>query len=106
MSMNLGISARDASDALRAGSIRLIDVRTEEEHAIAHIEGATLFTRELAQEMVNWPKDTPIVFHCHHGSRSLDAAHYMVQQGFSNVKSMNGGIDAWSVEIDPSVPRY
>ena len=106
MTSNIGISVREVAEALRGGAIRLIDVRTEEEHAIAHIEGATLLTDQLAQQILTWPKDTPIVLHCHMGGRSMDAARYLTQQGFTNVKSMNGGIDAWSIEIDPVVPRY
>ena len=52
------------------------------------------------------PKDTPIVFHCHLGQRSLDAASYFAGHGFKNVRSMTGGIDAWSSEVDESILRY
>ena len=55
---------------------------------------------------MRWPQDTPIVFDCHHGQRSLDAASYFAGHGFTEVRSMTGGIDAWAVEVDPSVPRY
>ena len=85
---------------------RLVDVRTPEEWALARIEGATLNTEEQAQEMMRWPKDTPIVFYCHLGQRSLDAASYLAGHGFKNVRSMTGGIDAWSLDVDSSVPRY
>ena len=85
---------------------RLVDVRTPEEWALARIQGATLNTEELAQEMMLLPKDTPIVFHCHLGQRSLDAASYFTGHGFKNVRSMTGGIDAWSSEVDESIPRY
>jgi rhodanese-related sulfurtransferase len=50
--------------------------------------------------------DKPIVTHCHLGMRSLQAAAFLRQQGFDDVKSMAGGIDAWAERIDPSVPRY
>jgi len=73
---------------------------------LARIEGATLSTEELAQEMMRWPKDTPIVFYCHLGQRSLDAASYFAGHRFSNVRSMTGGIDAWSLDVDSSVPSY
>ena len=85
---------------------RLVDVRTREEWELARIQGATLNTEELAQEMMRLPKDTPIVFHCHLGQRSLDAASYFAGHGFKNVRSMTGGIDAWSNEVDESIPRY
>ncbi len=85
---------------------RLIDVRTPVEWQTAKIGGAALLTEELAREIPEWPKETPIVFYCHHGERSLDAAAYFAGHGFTNVKSMTGGIDAWSIAVDPSVPRY
>lgn len=85
---------------------RLIDVRTSEEWELARIPGATLITEELAQEIMRWPKDVPIVFYCHLGSRSLEAASDFAGHGFTNVRSMIGGIDAWSLEVDSSVPRY
>lgn len=85
---------------------RLVDVRTREEWELARIQCATLNTEELAQEMMRLPKDTPIVFHCHLGQRSLDAASYFAGHGFKNVRSMTGGIDAWSSEVDESILRY
>jgi rhodanese-related sulfurtransferase len=63
-------------------------------------------TEALAQEMMRWAKDTPIVFYCHMGQRSLDAASYFAGHGFTNIHSMTSGIDAWSIEVDSSVPRY
>lgn len=85
---------------------RLVDVRTPEEWELARIQGATLISEEQAQEMMRWPKDTRIVFYCHLGQRSLDAASYFAGHGFNNVQSMTGGIDAWSLHVDSSVPRY
>ena len=85
---------------------RLVDVRTQEEWELARIHGATLNTESLAQEMMRLPRDTSIVFHWHLGQRSLDAASYFVGHGFKNVRSMTGGIDAWSSEVDASIPRY
>ena len=85
---------------------RLIDVRTPAEWELARIEGATLMTEALAEVMMRWPKDTPIVCYCHLGQRSLDAASYFAGHGFTEVRSMTGGIDTWSLQVDPSVPRY
>ena len=102
------ISPEELAERLRAGGqIPLIDVRSREEWETVHIDGATFFTQELMQEMMSeWPKDREIVFVCHHGVRSLDAASYFAGHGFEHVRSMTGGIDAWSVEVDPELPRY
>jgi rhodanese-related sulfurtransferase len=87
--------------------IELLDVRTPEEYAFTHIEGARLVTEELAQEILQqWPKDTPIVVHCHLGVRSQAAASFLIDEGYTNVRSLAGGIDAWSCQIDPTVLRY
>lgn len=100
-------SPQDVAAALRSSTPpRLIDVRTPEELELARIDGATLMTEALAQVMMHWPKDTPVVFYCHRGQRSLDAASYLAGHGFKNVRSMTGGIDAWSLEVDSAVPRY
>ena len=101
------ISPQEVHEALESNAIRLIDVRGEDEWNAARIEGATLASRELVDEMMaSWDKDTPIVFYCHSGVRSLNAVHFFAQKGFTDVKSMAGGIDAWSLTIDPNVPRY
>ena len=87
--------------------LRLIDVREPEEQAIAMIDDALPATQTLMQEMLDsWPKETPIVTCCHHGMRSLDAASYLIGHGFTNVRSLTGGLDAWAEEIDSSMTRY
>jgi len=86
--------------------IELVDVRTDEERAIAHIEGSRLLDADLHRELLALARDTPIVFQCHHGIRSQMAAEYFEQQGFSNLFNLSGGIDAWSQLVDPAVPRY
>jgi rhodanese-related sulfurtransferase len=85
---------------------RLIDVRTPAEWELARIQGATLMTEALVEVAMRWPKDTPLVFYCHLGQRSLDAASYFAGHGFTDLGSMTGGIEAWSLQVDPSVPRY
>ena len=86
---------------------RLIDVRQPEEQAIVKLDGALSLTQELGQEMMtDWPKDTPIVFYCHHGIRSLEAASYFIGHGLTNIRSLRGGIDAWAQEVDTSLTRY
>ena len=107
MEKDLEITPREAAELLEAGKIKLVDVRTPEEFAIASVHGSVLVDQNLAQEiMQSWPKDTAIVTMCHHGMRSLDAAAYLRGHGFTNAKSMSGGIDAWSVQIDSAIPRY
>lgn len=86
--------------------MRLLDVRTPQERATASIEGSTLVTNENIDELLALPKSTKLVFHCHHGMRSYQAAQHFAQQGFRNLHNMVGGIDAWSNEVDDSVPRY
>ena len=104
---NIQISPGDVAAALQSSvPLRLIDVRTSKEWELARIQGARLNTEDLAQEMMHWPKDTLIVFYCHFGQRSLDAASYFAGHGFSNVQTITGGIDAWSLSVDSSVPRY
>lgn len=85
---------------------RLLDVRGDDERAIAALAGAEAITQDLVQELMDGPKDAKLIFFCHGGVRSLDAASYFAGHGFTNVRSMSGGIDAWSREIDGSIPRY
>ena len=102
------ISVRETAEVLRRDkSVKLIDVRTKEEYDIAHIEGSLLVDGdEKIQEVLKWPKNTPIIVHCHHGPRSSQAVSFLKEQGFENVKNMTNGIDAWSIEVDPKVPQY
>lgn len=87
----------------------LVDVREPQEYAIASIEGALLVPlgalASRLDELAAW-KDRPIVVHCHHGGRSARAVELLAQRGFTRVENLKGGIDAWSLAIDPSVPRY
>jgi rhodanese-related sulfurtransferase len=107
MEKDLEITPRETAELLKQGTIKLIDVRTPEEYSIANVPGSVLVDQSLAQEILqSWPKDTAIVTMCHHGMRSLDAAAYLRGHGFAKTRSMSGGIDAWALEIDSSVPRY
>ncbi|MBK7642788.1 MAG: rhodanese-like domain-containing protein [Planctomycetes bacterium] len=83
-----------------------IDVRTPQELAIAHIKQAEPLDYDAPDKYMSLPKDRRIVFSCHTGVRSLDVAAYFAGHGFTQVHSMRGGIEAWSLEVDPSVPRY
>lgn len=88
-------------------TFELIDVREPFEFEIARIDGATLIPLgEIAERADELKRDQPIVVHCHSGRRSAQAAHFLKQRGFTNVYNLEGGIDAWSDFIDPSVPKY
>jgi monothiol glutaredoxin len=91
---------------LDGGAIELFDVRTPREREIAHIEGARLLDRAAQDRIMKLPKDTALFFHCHHGGRSQQAAEFFLNQGFKEVYNVEGGIDAWSREVDSDVPRY
>jgi monothiol glutaredoxin len=100
-------SPRQVKAWMDAGEpMRLLDVRTPAERATASIEGSTLVTNENIDELLALPKDTKLVFHCHHGMRSYQAAQHFAQQGFRDLHNLAGGIDAWSTEVDDRVPRY
>ena len=103
----LQVSPKELQRLLEQKSVRLVDVRTEEERRLAFIEGDVFATQEVGEEiMERWPKDAAIVLYCHVGQRSLQAATHLREQGFTDVKSLKGGIDAWSEELDPLLPRY
>ena len=102
------IEPPDLSDKLKKGEqINLLDVRTREEFDAVKIDGAKLFTQELMQEILGkWSREDPFVIYDHTGTKSLDAAAYFQGHGFENVKVLRGGIDAWSVSVDPKLLRY
>lgn len=107
MDKKLQISPTEASELLKAGKAKMIDVRHEFEFETARVEGSQLLSQRLMQEMMQtWPKDETLLFMCHHGVRSLEAAAYFVGHGFRNARSVSGGIDAWSKTVDASIPRY
>ena len=87
----------------------LIDCRKPAEYAANRIEGSQLVPlQDIAARLPELEdyKDCKIVVHCHHGGRSLQFTTILRQQGFRDITSMAGGIDLWSIDIDPKVPRY
>jgi len=91
----------------RNPDLLLIDVREPHEHEIAHIDGAVLMPLgELPDRLGELDGHREIVTHCHHGARSLKALEILKAAGFSKVRSLRGGIDAWAVNVDPTLPRY
>jgi len=105
---SLRISPRDFEALRRANpNLLILDVRTREEHEAVKLPGSRLMTQEVAQEVFSSPEKTrPIVLYDHTGARSLDAAAYFIGHGFSETKCLAGGIDAYSTEVDASLPRY
>jgi rhodanese-related sulfurtransferase len=102
------IEPQELAERIVAGEpIYLLDVRTREEFDAVKLPGAHLFTQELMQEILgNGSRTNLFVIYDHTGARSMDAAAYFQGHGFENVKSLRGGIDAWSAEVDPTLPRY
>lgn len=87
--------------------LSLIDVREPFEFEIAQIENAKLFPMSKFNEWIGQLNpDEEMVVICHHGIRSAQVCYYLAQQGFDKVYNLTGGIDAWSLEVDRSIPRY
>ena len=109
--MDSEIAPAEVKRRLDAGEkLHLIDVREPNEFAIARIEGGELIPMrqvpgELQMLEARADEATLIVF-CHHGVRSLNVVNWLRRQGVDACQSMAGGIDAWSIAIDPAVPRY
>jgi adenylyltransferase/sulfurtransferase len=90
----------------RGEKLLLVDVRQEWEHQLCRIEGARLVPLgAIPANLALFEAADEVVLYCHHGMRSLDAAAFLRQQGV-NARSLAGGIDRWSLEIDPAVARY
>ncbi len=102
------IGPRELADRLAADeTVHLLDVRTREEFDAVKLPGAHLFTQEFMQEILGqWPREQLVVVYDHQGARSMDAAAYFQGHGFANIKSLRGGIDAWSAEVDSTLQRY
>src|SRR6266513_2902165 len=102
------MSPRQLKRKIDAGEpFELIDVREPFEYEIARIDGAKLIPLgEISERLDELSGERPIVVHCHSGKRSAQAARLLQQRGFANVYNLEGGIDAWSDQIDPNVPKY
>jgi len=101
------VAPKELKALLDSGKIEhFYDVRTEKERGVAKIAGAKHLDDATMAAIESLAKDTPIAFHCHHGGRSRGAAEHFLKLGFKNVYNMAGGIEAWSRDVDPSVPRY
>lgn len=111
MDVPLEIHPAEVKDRLDSGErLTLIDCREPGEHAITRIEGAELIpmntTPSRLREIETMAADSLVVVFCHHGMRSLSVVDWLRRQGVANCSSMAGGIDLWSLAVDPAVPRY
>ena len=106
--MSYTITVRELKERMDKGdTVFLLDVREPHEYSLAKIDGSTLIPLgQLPTSLEQLDQNSEIVAYCHKGMRSADAVGFLLQQGFSNVKNLIGGIEAWSIEIDQSVPRY
>jgi rhodanese-related sulfurtransferase len=102
------ISPAEAAVLLSQKQARFIDVREPWEFAAAHIDGALLMPMGdvPARAHQELDPDERLVILCHHGQRSLNVAVWLRNQGFEQAQSLRGGIDAWAIQLDPSIGRY
>ena len=105
-----GVSAFEVQVRRKRGEdFLLLDVRDRDEYDRARVEGSTLIpVGELGDRLdeIAEHRGGPVVVHCHHGPRSRRACELLIENGFTQVEEMAGGIEAWSVTVDPDVPRY
>ena len=100
------LSAPELKSMLDRGEIILFDVRPDNERLLASIAGVRPLDGAGQEYLLGLDRDAPVAFHCHHGIRSQEAAQQLLHEGFRHIYNLKGGIDAWSLTIDASVPRY
>ena len=103
------ISPREVKQRLDDGeTLRMVDVREPFEFRQARIEGSELIPMRTVSKVLSSLEEekAPVIVFCHHGMRSLQVVSWLREQGVEACSSMEGGIDRWSLEIDPAVPRY
>lgn len=111
MPLPLEIAPQEVKRRMDAGEkLALIDVREPQEYSLARIEDATLIPMRSVpaqlQTLDARADEEALIVYCHHGIRSLNVVNWLREQGVEACQSMSGGIDAWSLTVDPSVPRY
>lgn len=100
------MTVTELADKLKGEGFVLVDIRNDDERARASIDGSLVLDRETMEKLEAMPKDTELAFLCHHGNASQGAAEYFRKLGFTRVSNVAGGIHAWSMEVDSSVPTY
>ncbi|HEY7334727.1 MAG TPA: rhodanese-like domain-containing protein [Bryobacteraceae bacterium] len=111
MALPMEVSPGDVKRRIEAGEkLNFIDVREPSELALAQLKGAeSIPMRQIPGELPRLEaraEDAPLIVYCHHGVRSLNVVNWLREQGIENCQSLAGGIDAWSLTVDASVPRY
>jgi rhodanese-related sulfurtransferase len=104
-----GLSPAEVVRRLRAGpdGSLLLDVREPFERDLARIDPSVhIPMQEVPARLAEIPRDLPVIVYCHTGTRSAMVAGFLEREGYRHVANLNGGIDAWSREVDPAVPRY
>jgi rhodanese-related sulfurtransferase len=102
-------SPQDVAERLKArpSELVLLDVREPYERELARIEPSMhVPMNDVPDRMSEIPRDREVVVYCHTGTRSAMVAGYLERQRFGRISNLKGGIDAWSTEVDPRVPRY
>jgi len=107
MNDQIEISSDELATRIGAGEdIYLLDVRMAWENELARIDGSMLMTMQtIPARVMEMPKDREVIVYCHHGVRSLQVAHFLRQHGIG-ARSLRGGIDHWSIAVNPKIPRY
>jgi adenylyltransferase/sulfurtransferase len=102
------ITPKEFGERVRGGDdLLLVDVREPDEYELARVEGARLLPLSLFNEWApSLDPERETVFICHHGIRSAQVCAFLSRQGFEKIYNLAGGIDRWSLEVDPSIPRY
>ena len=106
--MGFTINVQELKEKMDRGEkFVLLDVREDWEYNLAKLPGSILIPLgTLPQSLQQLDSEAEIIAYCHKGMRSADAINFLYQQGYTNVKNLVGGIEAWSVHVDPNVPRY
>lgn len=100
------ISPSEADARVRAGTLTIVDLRREEERALARLSVPFLYLDEGTHEIRHMPPQAPLAVLCHRGERCWHGAQHLVQLGHRDVYAIEGGIDAWAADVDASIPRY
>ncbi len=111
MSLPWEVTASEVKRRIDAGeAVCLVDCREPGEWALTRIEGAELIPMNTVPQRLGHiegrAEAAPVVVYCHHGVRSMNVVNWLRNQGVENCQSMSGGIDAWSIDVDPGVARY
>jgi rhodanese-related sulfurtransferase len=101
------LGPQQVAERLGSGTAVVLDIREAWEREIALIPGsAHIPMGELPARVDELPRERDIILYCHHGGRSLQVAHWLERQGYDRLANLDGGIDEWSLTVDPETPRY